>query len=176
MNAGSRIAVIGCPGSGKTTFSLKLGKILGVEVVHLDKLLWLPDWQMMPYEERNVIHKQLIDGESWLIDGMWRSHLESRLQRANVIIFLDYPNLVCRWRAFKRRIKNSGKQRPDIADGCLERRDKYFTHYVRTFKKNVRPEILSLLSKYSDKEIVVFKNSKQADEFLQNLAQSSKNT
>ena len=44
----SRVSVIGCPGSGKTTFTNELGAILGREVVHLDKLLWGANWQMLP--------------------------------------------------------------------------------------------------------------------------------
>ncbi len=38
----TRVAVIGCPGSGKTTFSNNLGHMLGRKVTHLDKLLWKP--------------------------------------------------------------------------------------------------------------------------------------
>lgn len=35
-----RILVIGSPGSGKTTFSLRLGEALAIPVVHLDRLNW----------------------------------------------------------------------------------------------------------------------------------------
>ena len=34
-----RIMVIGCSGSGKSTFALELGRITGIEVTHLDRLI-----------------------------------------------------------------------------------------------------------------------------------------
>jgi adenylate kinase family enzyme len=37
-----KIAVIGLPGSGKSTFSFKLGKILSIPVHHLDRHMFEP--------------------------------------------------------------------------------------------------------------------------------------
>ena len=65
----SRIAVIGCPGSGKTTLSNELGRILNRQVAHLDKVLWNPNWEMLPYDERKVIHDGLIAKDNWLIEA-----------------------------------------------------------------------------------------------------------
>lgn len=38
-----RIIVIGCPGSGKSVFSIKLSNILQIPVIHLDNLYWNSD-------------------------------------------------------------------------------------------------------------------------------------
>jgi adenylate kinase family enzyme len=35
-----RVLVIGSGGSGKSTFSNKLGKLLNIEVLHLDRFYW----------------------------------------------------------------------------------------------------------------------------------------
>ena len=74
----SRVAIIGCPGSGKTVLSEKMQCIMHREAVHLDKLLWLPDWQMMEFSQREKIHDDIINQPQWLMDGMWRSHLPRR--------------------------------------------------------------------------------------------------
>lgn len=38
-----KIIVIGCPGSGKSTFSRNLSKCLDIPVIHLDILNWKSD-------------------------------------------------------------------------------------------------------------------------------------
>ena len=39
-----RIIVVGCQGSGKTSLALRLGRNLGLPVVHLDVLYWRPKY------------------------------------------------------------------------------------------------------------------------------------
>ena len=166
-----RIAVIGCPGSGKTTFSNALGQMMQREVVHLDKVLWKPNWEMIPYAERKPIHDKLVAGDQWIIDGMWRSHLVDRLQRATLVIFLDYKRSVCMRRATLRHIQNLHKQRPDIAQGWIEKHDKDFSNYIRTFRKTVRPFILSQLQQ-TNATVVVLTNPRQAQNYLNQLSNS----
>ena len=40
----NRIMVIGCGGAGKSTLSHRIYEITGLELIHLDKHFWLPDW------------------------------------------------------------------------------------------------------------------------------------
>ena len=165
----SRVAVIGCPGSGKTTFAKALSRILRREVVHLDKVLWNPNWQMLEYDERVKIHNQIIGGDSWIIDGMWKSHLPERIERATLVIFLDYKRHVSLTRAIGRRLKFAGKQRDDIAEGCLEKLDGYFLKYIWTFRKNVRPLVLELLATHPQTQVVTLKTPKQTTNFEMQL-------
>ncbi|MDE7454550.1 MAG: AAA family ATPase, partial [Clostridia bacterium] len=165
----TRVSIIGCPGSGKTTFSKQLGELLNRPVTHLDKVLWGANWQMLPFDERQVIHNGLISQENWIIDGMWKSHLPDRLDKTTLVVFLDYKRSVSMGRAIKRRVKYGGKQRDDIADGCLEKLDNYFLHYIWTFRKQVRPYILNELSKRPCLTVVTLQTPKQTKQFLQTL-------
>lgn len=167
----SRVSVIGCPGSGKTTFTKSLGGILNRTVTHLDKVLWGANWQMLPYDERKLIHDGVILTDNWIIDGMWKSHLDDRLDRATLVIFLDYKRRISFWRAIKRRIRYRGKQRDDIAEGCREKLDNYFIRYIWTFRRKVRPFILKELSSRQNLTVLTLKNPKQAERFLQTLLQ-----
>lgn len=167
----SRVAVIGCPGSGKTTFAKSIGEILNRTVIHLDKVLWGANWQMLPYGERKIIHDKIVCSDVWLIDGMWKSHLNERLDRATLVIFLDYKRCVSMCRAINRRIKYRGKQRDDIADGCLEKLDNYFLHYIWTFRRVVRPIILKEFANRPNLSVVTLATPKQTDSFLYNLKQ-----
>lgn len=165
----SRVAVIGCPGSGKTTLACKLGQILDKPVIHLDKVLWDKNWQMLPFDEREKIHNEIIGAESWLIDGMWRSHLQSRFVRATFVVFLDYKRRVSFRRAVNRYLKYRKKQRADIAEGCLEKLDGYFLKYIWTFRKNVRPQILQLIADNPEISVVTLATPKQTQEFVKQL-------
>ena len=171
----TRIAVIGCPGSGKTTLSNTLGQVLSRPVTHLDKVLWDTNWQMLPFAEREQIHSALVAADSWLIDGMWRSHLSGRFSRATLVIFLDYKRSVSFTRAVKRFFKYRNKQRQDIADGCLEKLDGYFVKYIWNFRKNVRPEILELIAQHPKVTVVTLRTPKQTQQFVAQLQNYIKN-
>ena len=41
-----------------------------------------------------------------------------------------------------------------------------FNNFVKNFNKQNRPKIIELLKKYSYKEIYIFKNRKEAEEFF----------
>lgn len=51
MKLGKKIIVIGCPGSGKSTFSKKLHAITGLPLFHLDNINWNSDKSHISREE-----------------------------------------------------------------------------------------------------------------------------
>ena len=57
-----KILVIGCPGAGKSVFSRRLSKILGIPVYHLDMVYWKPDVKVENGEGK--FHFNTSDGNS----------------------------------------------------------------------------------------------------------------
>lgn len=165
-----RVAVIGCPGSGKTTLSKALAPVLGKKPVHLDKELWLSDWTVMPFERRQELHKSFIERDDWLIDGMWRSHVESRIARATLVVWLDFPTELCLDRVLLRKQSSGDVQRSDIADGCLENDPDSdfdaFINYIKHFNTEVRPLVQSFLDKNASSAYLRLTSPKQVDEFF----------
>ena len=105
-----KIMVIGCPGSGKSTFSQKLHKITGIPLFHLDMLYWNSDRTTV---DKAVFRERLlntIQNNEWIIDGNYGSTIELRLQACDTVFFLDYPLDVCLGGVAERR----GKERPDL--------------------------------------------------------------
>ena len=64
-----RIVVVGCPGGGKTSLALKLGRKLALPVVHLDVLYWRPGWKACDKASFRVRVAEAIRGDGWVVDG-----------------------------------------------------------------------------------------------------------
>lgn len=140
-----RIAVIGSSGSGKSTLSRTLGALSGLPIVHLDKEYWQPGWVEPDRDGWNVRLADLTARPEWIIDGQYGSSLLPRLQRADLAIFLDLPTQVCLWRIARRTIGTYGRVRPDMGEGCPERINLEFLHFVATFRRLQRPKIVAAL-------------------------------
>ena len=162
MNNMNKIIVIGCPGSGKSTFSRALHKKTNIPLYHLDMMYWNGDKTTVRKEE---FLKRLIEAlqkDSWIIDGNYSSTMEMRLKSCDTVIFLDYSLEVC-LDGIKER---QGKPRSDMPWIETEE-DKEFVEYIMGFNSTQRPNILLLLEKYkNEKTIITFKSRKEAEDFL----------
>lgn len=165
-----KVMVIGCPGAGKTTFSRRLQKITGIELFHLDQYYWQPNWQPSSSSNWRPFVQELADREEWIIDGNYGGTLDLRIAKADMIIYLDYPTLLCLWRVTKRIVKFEGQSRPDMPIACPERFDLEFYKYIANFNTKQRATILDKLKKVeSAKDIFIFKKDIQVDRFLNEL-------
>ena len=102
--------------------------------------------------------------ESWIIDGNYAASLELRMQSCDTVIFLDYSVEICLEGIAARK----GKSRTDIP--WVETEDDLaFLDFVRSYPVLIRPNVLTLLEKYSDKEIHIFRNRQDAGVFLSQI-------
>ena len=134
-----RIAIVGSSGSGKSTLAVELGRRLGLEVHHLDAMLWQPGWVMIGREEEHRIQREMAARESWIIDGNYGGTMEIRFARADTIILLEFPRLLCLWRVVKRWLNWRGRPRADMGAGCPEKLDQEFIEWVWNFPRDCLP-------------------------------------
>ena len=160
-----KVLIIGCPGSGKSTFSRALSQQTGLPVCHLDLLYWNADKTTVPKELFLSRLSAVLDSEQWIMDGNFSSTLPLRLEHCDTVFFLDYPSELCLESVRARR----GKPRPDMP-WVEEEEDAEFMQFISNFAVDRRPNILALLQKYPQKTIHVFQNRAQADAYLASVA------
>ena len=161
----NRIMIIGCPGSGKSTFARALASKMGLPLYYLDMMYWNPDRTTKPKEEFRAALRETVALPEWIIDGNYGSTLEIRMEACDTVIFLDYPVEVCISGVEERR----GKPRPDMPWIEVEP-DLEFIEFIKKYNEESRPKVIDLLKKYKEKKIIIFKSRAEADEYLRSLS------
>ena len=164
MQIGNRIIVLGCPGSGKSTFSKKLHEVTGFPLIHLDNIWWKPDGSHISREDFDRRLNTILQRDKWIMDGDYSRTYETRFKACDTVIFLDYSLDEC----MKGIIGRVGKKRTDIPWTETEP-DPELVRKVENYSRDNRPVILSLTEKYSNKNMFVFKSRVEADEWLKML-------
>ena len=150
-----RIALIGSGGSGKSVLARELGTILDISVIHLDSLFWKPGWMETPRDEWTKIQEDLVQRETWIIDGNYGGTIDIRLAASDTIIFLDLPRTICLWRVIKPWLQYIGRPRPDMAPGCPEKVDWEFVKWIWSYTNARRPLILERIDQYRDGRTII---------------------
>lgn len=160
-----RVVIIGVQGSGKSTFANKLGKVLGRDVTHLDKLYYKPGWQAVTKVEWQEILQGLVARKQWILDGNYNSNLGLRLDAADTVIFLNFPKWICIYRACKRAFQKA--QPFDKVEGNKEKVSWTLIWKIITYPKK---EMVKRLEKDNNgKKIYILKNDRDADLLLASL-------
>lgn len=167
----NRISIIGGSGSGKSTLSNILSKELNLPVTHLDAVNFNSNWEKVDNQKRDSIIKSKTNEEKWIIDGNYNKTLKERLNRADLIIWLDYSSFAHLKGIMKRLFKNFYKEKPELP-GCKERFNFIFLKYTITFNKKRRPEILELLKEVPEEKLLIFKKQKDLNNWLKDFTKN----
>ena len=167
-----KIIVIGCPGSGKTTFSEKLKEKIGLPLFHLDAIWHRADRTHITREEFDGLLGEILTKDAWIIDGNYSRTLERRLIASDTVFLFDLPLEEC----LEGAISRLGTLRVDMpwVDTTLDPR---LEKEIVGFAQENLPMIESLLAMHkADKTIVIFKSRKEADDFLALVKQNGGET
>ena len=163
-----KISIIGYSGSGKSTLAGKLAEKYGAPVLYLDTLHWLPGWKERPREEELTYLGSFLDeNDSWVIDGNYgKLHFERRTEEADLIILMLFSRFSSLRRIIRRYRENKGRTRDSMTDGCPEKIDREFLHWVligsRTKK---RRQLYSDVLKKHRAKCIIIKNQRQLDRY-----------
>ena len=162
-----KISIIGGSGTGKTTLANSLGEILGIPVYHIDGIHHLENWVIRDGEERDKIILEKVLESKWIIDGTYRSTLQERLDKSDLVIYLDYSSFAQVRGILSRFFKNHGKEKKEIP-GCNERMSFEFFMFVCKWRKTRRDEIVERISKVDKNKVLIFKNRRQLNKWFKN--------
>ena len=81
--------VIGCPGSGKTTFAQKLRDKSGLPLFYLDAIWHKPDRTHIPREDFDRRITEILALDEWIIDGNYSRTVERRIAAADTVFLFD---------------------------------------------------------------------------------------
>ncbi len=157
-----KILIIGNGGTGKSTLAQKMGAELNIPITYLDLIMWDKNWDRLP--EREFIKRldKITPAKDWIIEGWgYHSTLAQRIEKADVIIYLQYPLEFCLKSVLERNKKYNNKKNPfdPFEDDRLSNQP-LFEEAIRTMHKDYEPELRKWLSQweYSLKKIFVFKS------------------
>jgi adenylate kinase family enzyme len=169
-----KIFVIGSGGAGKSTFAQRLGRILKLEVIHLDAHYWSSGWVEMPKDKWRTRVEELLKRDSWIIDGNYGGTLDIRLAACDGVIFLDVPRLTCLGRVLKRVALYRKESRPDMAAGCPEKVNLEFIKYIWDYPRKRRRAVVEKLKSYSQtKAVTILRSQAEIESFLTNQMTSN---
>ena len=163
-----RIIVIGCPGSGKTTFAEKLKNQIGLPLFYLDAIWHKPDRTHISREDFDLRLAEILSLDSWIIDGNYSRTVERRIAACDTVFLFDLPTEVC----LEGAISRLGKGRYDMPWIDTELDPKLKTE-IEEFRSKNLPAIYALLDQYKGgRSVVIFKSRTEADAFLCQLGQN----
>ena len=162
--------MIGGGGAGKTRLARALGAALDLPVVHLDAHYYGPGWRPLPPIEWVDRQRQLAAAERGVMDGHYASTLSIRLERADTVVFLDLPPLLCAWQVLRRWALGHRRPSTDLPAGTRPKIDRRFLAYVLTFRRRRRPTLLRTLASWERPvNVCTLRSRREVRAFLSSL-------
>jgi adenylate kinase family enzyme len=135
-----RILVYGVSGSGKSTLARILGELTGIPVTSVDDICWNPGWVPMPTDEQVTTFDSITRADTWLLDSAFGSWRDLVIERADLVVALDYPRLT----SFARLLRRTCSRvidRQEVCNGNRESlrdvfaRDSILLWHVTSFRR-----------------------------------------
>jgi adenylate kinase family enzyme len=118
---GSRIAIVGNAGGGKSTLARRLGQLLDLPVTHVDSVQYQSGWQRTDDSECDHILEAAAKNDRWIIDGFGnRDVIQRRVDLADTLLLVDFPLWRHYWWATKRQWASRQGQRSELPENCPE--------------------------------------------------------
>jgi len=163
-----KIHIIGCSGTGKTYLAKKLSSKYNIPHYDLDNIYW--DNSSEKYEIKTEVEKRdkllqnILEKDSWIVEGIYYRWLEQSFKDAYIIYILDLPKYIYKFRIVKRFIKRKLKieeSKKETLKSLLE-----LLKWTDKFQNEDMKEIIKILKTYKEK-VHFIKSKKEIKEILE---------
>lgn len=173
-----RTVIVGTTSSGKSTLASQLAEIISADFIELDALHWEANWVGAKPEVFRKRVETATSSQTWVVAGNYHVVRDIIWQRAEVIIWLDYPFQIVFWRLLTRTIRRAITQE-ELWNGNRESfwphlklwsDDSLFHWLFKTYwrKKREYP-IFFALPENAHLKIIHFKHPEEAERWISNL-------
>ncbi|MEQ5836165.1 adenylate kinase [Marinobacter sp. NFXS9] len=101
-----KVAIFGNAGGGKSTLARQLADATQLPLYTLDKIQYRPGGERVPHEDYLARHADLLQRDSWIIDGFGcMTSAWERFDAADTLIHIDLPLLTHGYWVTKRLVK-----------------------------------------------------------------------
>ena len=159
-----RILILGPPGAGKSTLAEKIAKATGLPLIHLDHYFFGANWAQPNPETWRKHLEELVTQDTWVMEGQ-RNNLSLRTMRADVVIYLDLPLVLCLWRVVKRRLRTHHTPRSSKREDCPEVITWPFFKYALTFNAKRAWMLETIFEQPGDRQVIVLGSPNEVDAF-----------
>ena len=159
-----KIHIIGCSGTGKTYFAKKLSDKYNIPHFDLDDIQWDNNSEgygvKMPTDKREELLKQILDNDSWIIEGVYYAWVLECFEQADKIYVLNIPQHIYKSRIVIRFIK----RKLGLEKGKKENFKSLYNllKWTNQFQNKNLKEITKILEKY-DSKVVWILDSREID-------------
>ncbi|MCC7117695.1 MAG: hypothetical protein IT310_04150 [Anaerolineales bacterium] len=168
-----RIVVIGTTSSGKSTLAKQIADKFDLQFVELDALYWEENWTPAPMPVFFERVENMVEKERWALAGNYSSARQMVWERAQAIVWLDYPFQIVFWRLIKRIVRRSATKEllwgKNIEKGWVHLKlwspDSLIHWLFKTYWRRKRETPL-LLAQYPHLQVLHFTLPQEAEDWL----------
>ncbi|WP_257477536.1 adenylate kinase [Acidipropionibacterium jensenii] len=124
LSSARRVLIHGVTGSGKSTAAARIGRVLGLPV-HLadEEIGFLPaseaTWTNREPDDMRTIAAEIAERPEWVLDAAYGCFRDMLVERADVVVGLDYP----RWLSLSRLLRRTAARLRDRTPVCNGNRE-----------------------------------------------------
>lgn len=163
-----KISIVGNSAAGKSTLARSLSQSVGINLFIVDNIYWLSGWQQEAHHVFAKVHREWLDNNSWIIDGLgYWPEIEQRINESDFVIFLDVPMSVCKERAQLRTHEEAVSPNTNVPNSCFysDVIDLQMS-VIENFDLEIRAKLVPLLNTKAPGKVIVIGDINELDSRL----------